>query len=553
MGKSDRTKRERKSIKEKKMKQEIEKLKEMSPFEIKDLFIKIAKEASIKRIEEGERVKVHNAGRGNPNFLNTIVREAFSYLSLFAVKIAEEHSVGFSLGLRPVKKGIAKKLKKYLSEEKGEGITFLKKALDYIEKNFSFDTDEYIFEVVDGALGDFYPMPPRIFPFVEKIVNAYLFKILGLKEGVNKRKFNLFATEGATASMIYLFHSLKTNRILKEGDKIAIFTPIFSPYLEIPILKEFGLEEVYIQASEEMDWQISDKEIEKLKDPQIKGAFLVNPTNPTSVAINDHSLYKISKLIKEERKDLIILTDTVYSTFVEEFHSLISAVPENTICVYSYSKYFGVTGWRLGVIMMDGENVVDRLIEQLPEKEKQELDKRYSMVSPEPRKLKFIERLETDSRDEALAHTGGLSCPQQILMSLFSLFELLDTEKIYKQAIQKILQKRINLLFDHLEMKAPKDKGHTYYYSLLDLVAISKEKYGEKFSRHLKEKIEPLEFLFRLAKDKLTICLPGEGFSGPKWSIRVSLANLNDEDYIDIGKDIKEVLEEFYDEWKKDR
>ena len=49
------------------------------------------------------------------------------------------------------------------------------------------------------------------------------------------------------------------------------------------------------------------------------------------------------------------------------------------------------------------------------------LDKRYGPITLEPRKLKFIDRIVADSRDIGLNHTAGLSLPQQVMMTMFSL------------------------------------------------------------------------------------------------------------------------------------
>ena len=42
----------------------------------------------------------------------------------------------------------------------------------------------------------------------------------------------------------------------------------------------------------------------------------------------------------------------------------------------------------------------------------------------------------------------------------------------------------------------------------------------------------------------------GEGFDGPKWSIRVSLANLNEQDYQQIGQAINELFDEYAKDWR---
>ena len=54
------------------------------------------------------------------------------------------------------------------------------------------------------------------------------------------------------------------------GIVYAIVTPIFSPYLELPVLDDYGLQPVYIKGSEAMNWQIPDEEVAKLKaDPSL--------------------------------------------------------------------------------------------------------------------------------------------------------------------------------------------------------------------------------------------------------------------------------------------
>lgn len=336
-----------------------------------------------------------------------------------------------------------------------------------------------------------------------------------------------------------------------EGDHIAIITPIFSPYLEIPALRDYKLVQVHLEGSEELGWQIPDSELKKLHDKRVKALFMVHPTNPTSIKLHPSTLKKVASVVKAKNKDLIVLTDTVYCTFVDTFNSFIEAVPKNTICVYSFSKFFGVTGWRLGVIMLNQDNIIDRLISSLPKAKRKILDERYQMTSINPSKIKFVDRLEMDSRDVALAHTGGLSCPQQCIMCLFSLFYLMDDEKKYKHSIQSILRKRVNLLYESLGVPVPVGPEHTNYYSLINVAKVAGHKYGGEFAKYLTKKFEMDQFLFRLAKKYHTVCLPGEGFAGPKWSLRVSLANLDDADYSVIGKNIRKLLETYYRDWKR--
>ncbi len=69
------------------------------------------------------------------------------------------------------------------------------------------------------------------------------------------------------------------------------------------------------------------------------------------------------------------------------------------------------------------------MIAKLPDADVKALDKRYGALTLEPRKIKFIDRIVADSRDVALNHTAGLSLPQQVMMTLFSLAEMMDDEE----------------------------------------------------------------------------------------------------------------------------
>ena len=198
--------------------------------------------------------------------------------------------------------------------------------------------------------------------------------------------------------MCYIFKSLKSNRILNQGDTIALGVPIFTPYLEMAHLEDYDLHFVEVHATQENKFQYSEKELEKLLDPKIKAFFIVNPGNPYAVALSAETIKNIGAIL-QKRPDLILLTDDVYGTFVPGFRSLMGAYPKNTIGVYSYSKYFGCTGWRLGTIAVHEDNIFDEMIANHPEPTQKLLDKRYGELTLEPRKLAFIDRIVADSRD----------------------------------------------------------------------------------------------------------------------------------------------------------
>ena len=108
---------------------------------------------------------------------------------------------------------------------------------------------------------------------------------------------------------------------------------------------------------------------------------------------------------------------------------------------------FGATGWRLGVIALHDDNVLDTGLADLPEETKARLDRRYSSLTTEPRALRFIDRPVADSRAVALNHTAGLSVPQQLQMALFALNGLMDRAGVYKHTAKRLIRDRFKTLY----------------------------------------------------------------------------------------------------------
>ncbi|MGA3014930.1 MAG: aspartate 4-decarboxylase [Bacteroidales bacterium] len=527
------------------------KLETLSPFELKDKLISLAKAHTHKSASI-----MLNAGRGNPNWISTKPREAFFTLGLFALEESKRtmHPSKDMAGM-PKKNAIAKRFGQFLHKNKAlPGVGLLKKSLKYGTGKNDFNADEFVHELTDSIIGDNYPTPARMLPHFEAIVQNYLDQEM-CNGKPPKGKYDLFAVEGSTAGMCYIFDSLMQNFLVKRGDKIALLVPIFTPYIEIPTLDRNNFEVININASGFTKdglhtWQYPDAEIDKLKDPSIKIVFVVNPSNPPSYAIHPDTIKRLIGIVKNDNPGMMVISDDVYGTFVPGFRSLMAELPQNTLCAYSFSKYFGCTGWRLGVVVLHQDNIFDKKIAGLTEAQKKVLHKRYGILSLHPEKIKFIDRMVADSRAVALNHTAGLSLPQQAQMALFSLFALLDEKGKYKKMTQDLIQKRLKLLWTSVGFTLPADPLRAGYYAEIDMMLWSKKFYGKGFAGYMKKHFDPVDILFRLAEKTSIVLLNGGGFSGPEWSIRVSLANLDTPVYSKIGKTIAEMLHEYAAAWK---
>ncbi|HEY6531417.1 MAG TPA: hypothetical protein VIY72_03880, partial [Acidimicrobiales bacterium] len=139
-------------------------LAELSPFELKAHLAELA----------GRHPQPLDAGRGNPNWIATNPREAFFALGAFALdeSYRSGHEPGLSEG--PQQPGIAARFDHWVEHNRQHrGVESLRLCVD-VGMKAGFDPDAWVFELVDGIIGDHYPTPDRIAPHVEQVVSRYL-------------------------------------------------------------------------------------------------------------------------------------------------------------------------------------------------------------------------------------------------------------------------------------------------------------------------------------------------------------------------------------------
>ena len=182
---------------------EYAKYANLSPFELKDNLIKLAQSHT-------DRVML-NAGRGNPNFLATWPRQAFFQLGVFAL---QESEMSFSymnegVGGMPIKAGLTGRFEHFVRQNyQTPGVSFLGKAFSYIRDQLGLDENAFLQEMVEGILGCNYPVPDRMLRFSEEVVKAYVLTQMGAQY-LGRDDLDLFAVEGGTAAMAYIFNFMK--------------------------------------------------------------------------------------------------------------------------------------------------------------------------------------------------------------------------------------------------------------------------------------------------------------------------------------------------------
>jgi aspartate 4-decarboxylase len=550
--KSSRTKMESRHNIHKISSTEFKKLNSLSPFELKDKLLDIA--------SGNNPSLLLDAGRGNPNFFNNYVRRIFARLQIAVMQTTNKVNFLKDLNIYPNENeyNYETVLRKSASSWHSLDKEFLYSYIRYLKKLAKQNNENcnaILYDLFKSTIGCYYPVPPRIQPHLELVAREFLYELMTSKSSSKERKeegfkmkpsdFDVFATEGAAAGILYVFNTLKENFLLNPGDSIGVITPIFSPYLEMPKLNNYNLKIVELKGNPDNNFSLDDEEINKLKDKKIKALFMVNPANPGAYSLSRENIDKIGSIVNNERSDLIILSDNVYAPFANEYNSFMLTCPRNTIEVFSLSKYFGTTGWRLGLVMVAKENVFNKCLSGLPSRKKNLLEKRYEIATTDIKSLTFMDRLVFDSRQVAEAHVGGLSTPQQVLIGLFLFYELSDKTSLYNKEIKDLLEDRLKLLFSDIKMNVNQDPKATNYYVLLYIPKITEDLYGKEARNYLEHNYKYLDFLFHLAKKYHIVFLPGSGFGSNPWRVRICLANLKNPEYKIISKAIADCIMDF--------
>lgn len=139
--------------------------------------------------------------------------------------------------------------------------------------------------------------------------------------------------------------------LLDQGDEIIVPDPYFAPYKEQIELS--GGKLVPMPTYEENDFRLDPKALEKYITDKTKGIMINYPNNPTGACISRDKLSEVLEIGKKYKK--IILSDEVYGiySYNEEYTPMLylDKKSEHSITLGSFSKWFAMTGWRVGYII----------------------------------------------------------------------------------------------------------------------------------------------------------------------------------------------------------
>jgi len=161
------------------------------------------------------------------------------------------------------------------------------------------------------------------------------------------------AIEGITASLL---------AIIEPGDEVLLPSPTYASYSEA--VKIAGGVPVFVPLNEEKGWKIDTEYFRSKVTSRTKAILFCNPNNPTSTVYSEAELKELEALA--EANNLFIISDEVYKDFIYngiEFYSPAQnpKLKDKIIRVFSFSKAFAMTGWRVGFIHSSKENITEIL------------------------------------------------------------------------------------------------------------------------------------------------------------------------------------------------
>ena len=152
-------------------------------------------------------------------------------------------------------------------------------------------------------------------------------------------------TTGSSGGFMLAFLTL-----FEAGDRVALANPGYPPYRHI--LTALGCEPVLIETSAETRWVISPEAlIEAHRKTPLKGLLVASPANPTGTMMDAQSLARLISVAEAE--GIKVISDEIYHGLDYAFAAETAAkLSDRAVIINSFSKYFCMTGWRIGWLVM---------------------------------------------------------------------------------------------------------------------------------------------------------------------------------------------------------
>lgn len=178
--------------------------------------------------------------------------------------------------------------------------------------------------------------------------------------GVQVDPTRIVVTAGASAAL-----QLACLALLEAGDEVLMPDPSY------PCNRQFvsaaDAKAILIPTTAEERFQLSADKVAAAWGPNTRGVLLASPSNPTGTSIHPAELQRIHDVVQSHGG--VTIVDEIYLplSYDAQFGNTALALDESIISINSFSKYFNMTGWRLGWMVVPTElaPVIERLAQNL--------------------------------------------------------------------------------------------------------------------------------------------------------------------------------------------
>ena len=178
--------------------------------------------------------------------------------------------------------------------------------------------------------------------------------------GVTVEPERVVVTTGSSAGFILAFLAL-----FEPGDRVAVACPGYPPYRHI--LTALGCEPVMIEISAETRWALTvDALLAAHRRTPLKGVLVASPANPTGTMMRPDDLDRL--IAAAEGEGIRFISDEIYHGLDYAFPAATAAqFSDQSVIINSFSKYFCMTGWRAGWMVVPDAllRAVERLQQNL--------------------------------------------------------------------------------------------------------------------------------------------------------------------------------------------
>lgn len=170
----------------------------------------------------------------------------------------------------------------------------------------------------------------------------------------------IVVTPGASGALLLVMGAL-----LEQGEKVMLADPGYPCNRHFARFVEGDINAVPVTAVS--NYQLTADHIEQHWDDKTSLALLASPSNPTGTVLSKEELELLSKAVKRKQGTLVV--DEIYHglTYAGFKATSALAIDDQAFVINSFSKFFGMTGWRLGwLVVPEGyTEIMDKLAQNL--------------------------------------------------------------------------------------------------------------------------------------------------------------------------------------------